>query len=79
MELVEILFEDRGVVEGVNEGGEVVDVFCEGGDAVGVYPFDVWGEGKCLESVRRVEEGGGGKGERGCTRIMFAAWERASK
>jgi hypothetical protein len=57
LQFVEVLFEDRRVVEGVNEGGEVCDVCGEGGDAVGVYFFDGGGEGEREDEVGGVGEG----------------------
>ncbi len=46
LQLIEILLQDGRVVEGVDEVGEVLDVLCEGGDAVGVYFLDRGGEGE---------------------------------
>lgn len=66
MQFVEVLFQDGGVVEGVDEVGEVVDVFGEGGDAVGVYLFDGGGEGEglCRREIGLVAERGTGQDKR---------------
>jgi len=47
LEFLEVLEQDQ-VAEGVDEGGQELDVAGEGGDAVGVYGADVWGEGEVL-------------------------------
>jgi len=46
LQLVEVLLQDGRVVEGVDEVGEVLDVLCEGGDAVRVDFLDGGGEGE---------------------------------
>jgi hypothetical protein len=76
LELSQVPLEDLGVVETVDELGEVVDVLCQGGDAVRVDLLDV---GREREGLLRVSLLPGDCVELVRTRIISAAWARASK